>query len=345
MKRAIWLGTGVVVLLGGVGSLTGQAIGPGARAPALLCDSYGGLPDAQQGHGMVQVPAGSFTYGSARFYEEEGPPVKARMSRFWIDAHPVTNAQFARFVAQTGYVTRAERGIDAEADPNLPDKLRQPGAMVFVQGPEVLRPGWQFVPGANWRHPQGPASDWQTVKNHPVVQVTLEDAETYARWAGHQLPSEAQLEYAMRGGLDDADYSWGRTELPQGKPMANTWQGQFPYHNAAVDGFTGTSPVGCFVANGFGLFDAGGNVWELTHSGYQPRHEAERDATLNPSGPLLKDSFDPAQPGTPVATIKGGSHLCSADLCMRYRPSARQPQTWYLATGHVGFRTIVALPK
>ncbi|WP_409260869.1 formylglycine-generating enzyme family protein [Pseudomonas putida] len=316
---------------------------PQAPAPVLLCADYSGLPAPRQGpwrDGMVHVPGGEFSFGSSRFYDEEGPPHRAKVSGFWIDVHPVTNAQFARFVKATGYVTHAERGISVADDPSLPDDLRVPGAMVFKQGPDVLNPGWQFIPGASWRHPQGPASSLAGLDNHPVVQVTLEDAQAYARWSGRELPSEAQLEYAMRGGLADADFSWGASELPKGRLMANTWQGQFPYHNAAADGFTGTSPVGCFPANGLGLFDAGGNVWELTRSGYRPGHDAQRDAVLDPPGPTLSDSFDPAEPGVPVAVIKGGSHLCSADRCMRYRPSARQPQPVFMATSHVGFRTL-----
>ncbi|HEN8711073.1 TPA: formylglycine-generating enzyme family protein [Pseudomonas putida] len=311
---------------------------PQTPAPVLLCEGYSGLPARHDG--MVRLPGGVFTFGSDRFYDEEGPPHAAKVSGFWVDRHPVTNAQFARFVAVTGYLTQAERGISSEADPTLPDTLRVPGAMVFQQGPSVLDPGWQFVPGASWRHPQGPGSDLAGLENHPVVQVTLEDAQAYARWAGRALPSEAQLEYAMRGGLDDADFSWGTTELPKGKLMANTWQGQFPYNNMAADGFTGTSPVGCFPANRFGVFDAGGNVWELTRTGHRPGHDAQRDAALDPSGPALSESYDPAEPGIPVAVIKGGSHLCSADRCMRYRPSARQPQPVFIATSHVGFRTV-----
>lgn len=321
----------------------GYSAWPQAAAPALLCDGYGGVPTPREGpwrDGMVQLPGGKFSFGSDRYYDEEGPAHLAQVSAFWIDVHPVTNAQFARFVAATGYLTHAERGIDKADDPSLPQHLRVPGAMVFKQGPDVLRPGWQFVPGASWRHPQGPGSDLQGLDNHPVVQVALEDAQAYARWAGRRLPSEAQLEYAMRGGLQDADFSWGMTELPKGKAMANTWQGQFPYHNAATDGFTGTSPVGCFPANGFGLFDAGGNVWELTRTGYSPGHAPQRDAGLDPPGPSLDDSHDPADPGVKVAVIKGGSHLCSADRCLRYRPSARQPQPVFMATSHVGFRTV-----
>jgi formylglycine-generating enzyme required for sulfatase activity len=332
---------GVLLALGVLGAA--YAAWPQSTAPALLCTGYSGVPEPREGpwrDGMVRLPGGEFSFGSDRFYREEGPPHLAKVSTFWIDVHPVTNAQFARFVTATGYVTQAEQGIDTQAAPGLPDALRVPGAMVFKQGAQVLQPGWQFVAGASWRHPQGPGSDWIGQENHPVVQVTLRDAQAYARWAGRRLPTEAQMEYAMRGGLEDADFSWGVTELPGGKPMANTWQGQFPFRNQAIDGFEGTSPVGCFVANGFGLFDAGGNVWELTRSGYRPGHDQARDDALDPPGPTLDDSYDPAQPGTPVAVIKGGSHLCSADACMRYRPSARQPQTVYLATSHVGFRTV-----
>ena len=321
----------------------GYSAWPEAPAPVLLCNGYSGLPAARQGawrDGMVRLPGGMFSFGSDRFYDEEGPPQAASVSGFRIDVHPVTNAQFARFVAATGYLTHAERGISFKDDPTLPEHLRVPGAMVFQQGPDVLNPGWQFVPGASWRHPQGPGSSVAGLENHPVVQVALEDAQAYAHWAGRTLPTEAQLEYAMRGGLQDADFSWGKTELPKGRIMANTWQGQFPYHNAAADGFTGTSPVGCFPANRFGLFDTGGNVWELTRTGYRPGHDPQRDAALDPPGPTLDQSFDPAEPGVKVAVIKGGSHLCSADRCMRYRPSARQPQPVFMATSHVGFRTV-----
>lgn len=337
MKRALpWLLGSLVLAGAGVGYWLWSNT---AKAPLLLCHDYDGLPESHSRawrDGTVHIRAGTFSFGSARFYPEEGPPHPAQVDGFWIDVHPVSNAQFARFVAATGYRTRAERGIDAQADPDLPQAWRQPGAMVFVQGPHVLEPGWRFVPGADWRHPQGPASSWQGLENHPVVQVTQEDARAYAQWAGRELPSEAQLEYAMRGGLEDADFSWGRTERPQGKPMANTWQGQFPYQNLALDRFTGTSPVGCFAPNGYGLFDAGGNVWELTRTWYRPGHTA--DEGPNPQGPT--DSLDPQQPGVPVIVIKGGSHLCSADACMRYRPSARQPQALHMATSHVGFRTI-----
>uniref|UniRef100_UPI003CC81579 SUMF1/EgtB/PvdO family nonheme iron enzyme n=1 Tax=Pseudomonas sp. P1B16 TaxID=2986074 RepID=UPI003CC81579 len=276
------------------------------------------------------LPGGTFSFGSDRFYSEEGPPHRAKVSAFWVDVHPVTNAQFARFVQATGYVTQAEQGIDAQAAPDLPDPLRVPGAMVFKQGAQVLRPGWQFVAGANWRHPLGPGSHWHDRANHPVVQVTLRDAQAYARWAGRTLPSEAQLEYAMRGGLQDADFSWGTAERPNGNPMANTWQGQFPYHNQALDGFTGTSPVGCFVANGFGLFDAGGNVWELTRSGYRPGHDEARDAALDPTGPALGDSYDPVQPGTPVVVIKG-VHTCARRMpacATGLRHGSRRRCTW-----------------
>ncbi|KTT51880.1 gliding motility-associated lipoprotein GldK [Pseudomonas oryzihabitans] len=316
-----------------------------AEPPRRLCEHYQGIPQPEPywQQGMVRIPEGEFSYGSTRFYDEERSVVQSRVSAFLIDAHPVTNAQFARFVEQTGYRTRAERGIDRQSDPSLPDTFRQPGGMVFRQAPSTGAPGWVFTLGASWRQPAGPGSDWQRIPNHPVVQVTLEDAQAYAAWAGRRLPTEAQLEYALRGGLKDADFSWGTRERPDGKLLGNTWQGPFPQRNAALDGFAGTSPVGCFPANGFGLFDAGGNVWEITRSGYQPYHDRYADALPDPEGPALVDSFDPAQPGIQVVVIKGGSHLCAPNACMRYRPSARQPQITYIATGHVGFRTVASV--
>lgn len=343
-RRHWWCRAVCLALLLALGVSAHVVVRGGGSAPAFLCHAYDGRPLPRQGdwrHGMRWIEGGSFIFGSDRFYPEEGRAHRAEVSGFWIDVHPVTNAQFAAFIAATGYQTRAERGIDRETDPDLPAPLREPGAMVFQQGDGVLRPGWRFVAGANWRHPEGAGSDLQGRANHPVVQVTYEDALAYAQWSGRELPSEAQWEYAARGGLEDADFSWQASEFEHGRALANTWQGQFPYLNLATDGFTGTSPVGCFPANGFGIFDSGGNVWELTRTWYRPGHDAE--AGRDPEGPAEADSIDPLQGGGPVKVIKGGSHLCSADACMRYRPSARQPQLLYLGTSHVGFRT--SLPK
>lgn len=315
-------------------------------APKFLCHTYDGIPASHQGQwrqGMRWIEGGAFTLGSDRFYAEEGPAQRAEVSGFWIDVHPVSNAQFAAFVAATGYRTRAERGIEPALDPSLPAPWRVPGSMVFHQQRGLLQSPWQFVAGASWRHPEGPGSDVQGRQNHPVVQVAYEDAQAYAQWLGRELPSEAQLEYAARGGLEDADFSWGTTEPGPGRFMANTWQGRFPYLNLASDGFSGTSPVGCYPANGFGLFDMGGNVWQLTRTWYRPGHIPA--LSRDPEGPAAKQSFDPQQPGVPVRVIKGGSHLCSADACMRYRPSARQPQVTYMGASHVGFRTLLGAGK
>jgi formylglycine-generating enzyme len=308
-------------------------------APALLCEAYSGTPDrTDRRRGLVWIEGGSFQMGSDRFYPEERPAHQASVDGFWIDRHPVTNAQFGTFVSATGYLTQVERGLDPIIMPGIPDSARVPGSLVFVPPkPDGISGQWRFVPGANWRYPEGPGSSIAGRENHPVVHVTYEDALAYARWAGRELPTEAQFERAARGDLVDADYSWGTELTPRGLHMANTWQGPFPLVNRALDGFEGTSPVGCFPANGYGLFDMGGNVWELTTTWYRPRHSilVER----NPQGPA--SSFDPRQPEVPAKVIKGGSHLCSPDFCWRFRPSARQPQEVFLATSHVGFRTVL----
>ncbi|MGC5703054.1 formylglycine-generating enzyme family protein [Pseudomonas sp. NFXW11] len=311
----------------------------------LLCQAYSGVPALYQGpwrKGMRWVEGGHFTLGSDRFYAEEGPAQRVQVSGFWIDVHPVSNAQYAAFVAATGYRTLAERGIDARLDPSLGAGAQVPGSMVFRQGSGQLKSSWQFVEGASWRHPEGPGSAWQGRHNHPVVHVAYEDALAYAHWLGRELPSEAQLEYAARGGLEDADFSWGMHEPAAERYLANTWQGRFPYQDLARDGFRGTSPVGCFPANGFGLFDMAGNVWQLTRTWYRPGHGSM--PAKDPEGPVASASFDPRQPGVPVRVIKGGSHLCSADACLRYRPSARQPQVTYMGASHLGFRTLLAGP-
>ncbi|QHE83879.1 formylglycine-generating enzyme family protein [Hydrogenophaga sp. BPS33] len=325
---------GVAVLACAVGSslVVAAAHRGSARAPdaAALCERYSGLPDD---HGMVRLPGGRFTMGSDRHYAEEGPTHEAVVEPFWIDRHDVTNAQFARFVAATGYVTVAERGGPTGVA----------ASAVFVM-PEARKAGaWRLVPGADWRHPQGSGSSIEGLGNHPVVQVAHEDAQAYARWAGRALPTEAQWEFAARGGLHAQTYVWGETFAPQDKPMANTWHGAFPFENRQDDGFAGTSPVGCFAANGYGLYDMAGNVWQWTATVFAPHHDRSHDG------------FDPAQPDAAWASragaaqpaprvIKGGSHLCAPSFCMRYRPSARQPAEPGLGTSHIGFRTVAAVP-
>jgi formylglycine-generating enzyme required for sulfatase activity len=257
----------------------------------------------------------------------------------------VTNAEFAKFVEATGYKTLAERGIDPQSHPGM-EELSDPGSVVFVQPTKVTQGGsltqwWQYVKGANWREPQGPGSSIQGKEDHPVVHVAYEDALAYAKWRGHELPTEAQWEYAARGGAEIGD-DWSQAFDKDGKPIANSWQGIFPVYNTEQDGYVGTAPVGCFPANGYGLYDMIGNVWELTSDWYVPSHR--REAALNPSGPSLLE-LRVAAGQSPSKVIKGGSYLCANNFCSRYRASARQPQEVDLSTGHLGFRTVLSKPQ
>ena len=296
-----------------------------------LCEAYAGLPAGDGPHaGMVQVHASRFELGANDAYPEEQPALPAAVGSYWIDRHPVTNAQFARFVAATGHVSSAERaGPDGTP----------PGSAVFER-PVGERPGrWRFVPGADWRHPEGPGSDLAGRAAHPVVQVSVEDALAYARWAGRDLPTEAEWEVAARGGLVGQRYAWGSEVRPQGRHAANTWQGEFPFENTRADGWVGTSPVGCFRPNGYGLYDMAGNVWQWTTSGYRPGHRRGPDGLL--AEVPASEGLDPRQPGVPVRVIKGGSHLCAPNYCLRYRPAARQPQAAATGSSHLGFRTVL----
>ncbi|RMF11363.1 MAG: formylglycine-generating enzyme family protein [Alphaproteobacteria bacterium] len=288
---------------------------------------------------QVDIKGGTYTMGAAGRYPDEGPSVEVRVEDFSIDVHEVTNAQFRRFVEDTGYMTVAEREPDPAHYPGVPPEMLVPGSVVFVpptDGSRGFKPlsWWRFVPGANWRHPRGPGSDIKGKDHLPVVHVAYEDALAYAKWAGRALPTEAQWEYAARGGLNGKTYSWGDERTPDDKMMANTWQGIFPVHNSGEDGFRGVAPVGCFSANGYGLYDMIGNVWEWTASPYYPSHA--------PSGKVPDEGYDPRQPGVPVRVIKGGSFLCAPNYCMRYRPAARHAQETGLGTDHIGFRTVSA---
>jgi formylglycine-generating enzyme len=307
-----------------------------------LCKSYGGLPDAREGAvaGMVPMAGGQFRMGSDEHYAEEALARDVAVDAFWIDRHDVTNAQFARFVAATGYVTVAERTPDLQRHPDLPAAMRVAGSVVFEMPRGGLAGRWRFVAGANWRQPEGPGSSVANKASHPVVHVAFEDAQAYARWLGHELPTEAQWEYAARGGLNAQTYAWGARFTPEGRPMANTWQGSFPIANTGDDGFLGTSPVGCFPPNAFGLFDMAGNVWQWTSTWYTPGHSGRSE--LNPTGPDEAASNDPRQPGVPAKVIKGGSHLCAPNYCMRYRPAARQARETDSGTSHIGFRTVLS---
>jgi len=301
--------------------------------------------------GMVWIPGGSFRMGSDRHYAEEAPVHSASVEGFWIDRHPVTNQQFSRFVHDTGYVTLAERIPRAEDYPNAKPEFLIAGSVVFRQQKTRVDMGncynwWTYVPGANWRHPDGPRSTLKGKAKHPVVHVAHEDVLAYAKWAGKQLPTEAEWEFAARGGLDGAEFAWGDELMPGGRIMANTWQGEFPYLNRAIDGFDGTSPVGSFPPNGYGLVDMIGNVWEWTSDWYQERHAAVSSCCS--SGDSLRggereQSFDPQTPDLkiPRKVIKGGSYLCAPNYCRRYRPAARMPQPIDTSTCHLGFRCIL----
>jgi formylglycine-generating enzyme len=282
--------------------------------------------------GMIRLPGASFLMGSSGFYPEERPVHEAAVGAFWIDETPVTNAQFRDFVAGTGYVTLAERPVTAADYPDADPALLTPGSSVFLpsRGPVDLRDvrnWWSYVPGADWRHPEGPRSGLNASDSHPVVHVAFEDAEAYAAWAGKQLPSEAEWEYAARGGLSGKPYAWGDELEPGGRAMANIWIGEFPWRKA---GHERTSPVGSFPANGYGLFDMIGNVWEWTTDRY--------GVPARPSccGPAQEEAL-----AREVKVVKGGSFLCAPNYCRRYRPAARQPQSVDTSTSHIGFRCIL----
>ncbi len=285
---------------------------------------------------LIELPAGSFRMGSTQFYPEEAPVHEESVAEFAIEVHPVTNAQYAVFVAETGYVTVAEQSPDPALYPGAAPQDLVPGALVFkpTDGPVNLRDfrqWWDWQPGASWRHPFGPDSTIEDKSEHPVVQVAYPDAAAYARWAGRRLPTEAEWEYAARGGAGTV-YSWGDDVTPGGRLMANTWQGRFPYRNDGALGWIGTSPVGSFPPNGFGLVDMIGNVWEWTTTEFSARHRV--DATKGCCTPTL--TADP----TVNQALKGGSHLCAPEYCHRYRPAARSPQSQDSATTHIGFRCV-----
>lgn len=300
----------------------------------------------------VRIEGGTFLMGSDHHYPEEAPAHLVHVESFVIAAHPVTNAQFAEFVDATGYVTVAERPLDPADYPGAPPENVVPGSLVFTptSGPVDLRhlyQWWTWTPGAFWRQPEGPASSISDRSDHPVVQVAYEDAVAYASWVGGTLASEAQWEYAARGGLEGAEFTWGDEQRPGGRIMANTWDGpDFPWRSTGESGFTGTSPVGSFPPNRYGLYDMAGNVWEWTDDWYVSRHPAAADkpccVPTNPRGGSAEGSLDPAQPAFPVPrkVIKGGSHLCADTYCRRYRPAARRPQMIDSGMSHIGMRVV-----
>ncbi len=304
---------------------------------------------------MAWVPGGTFRMGSDRHYPEEAPAHRVTVDGFWMDRCPVTNERFARFVRETGHVTLAEIAPDPAQYPHAAPEMLFAGSLVFVK-PSTDRawqggtPWWQYLRGANWRQPYGPGSSIEGLDGHPVVHVAYADALAFARWEGKDLPTEAEWEFAARGGLTDAEYAWGSELMPGGRPLANTWQGVFPWENLAEDGYERTSPAGVFPANDYGLFDMIGNVWEWTSDWYRPGHvgDAAKACCIprNPRGAREEESYpdrftDPAAMGIARKVLKGGSHLCAPNYCQRYRPAARHPEPVDTSTCHVGFRCVV----
>lgn len=298
---------------------------------------------------MEWVPGGEFLMGSEDFYPEEAPVRRVAVDGFWMDEHLVTVAEFRRFVKATGHVTGAEVAPDQSDYPDADPALLVPGSLVFrpSTGPVDLmdfRNWWEWMPGADWRHPEGPRSNVGGRELHPVVHVAYADAEAYAQWVGKSLPTEAEWECAARGGLEGKIFAWGDEFAPRGRLMANTWQGEFPWHNLALDGYPGTSPIRAFPPNGYGLYDMTGNVWEWTSDWYRlrPSQPAEKPCCV-PHNPRVDSPEGCTRPGEviPRKVIKGGSHLCAPNYCLRYRPAARQSEAIDTSTSHIGFRCVV----
>jgi sulfatase modifying factor 1 len=289
--------------------------------------------------GMAWVPGGTFAMGSEDFYPEERPVRRVAVDGFWVDRHPVTVAQFGRFVRETGYRTVAERPLDPAEYPDADPDVLVPGSLVFHKTPgpvrlDDVRAWWRYVPGACWHQPQGPGTTAAGRMRHPVTHIAHEDAAAYAAWAGKTLPSESEWERAARGGLDGAIFAWGDEIEPHGRPMANTWHGEFPWRNLGANGYEGTSPVGSFPPNGFGLYDMTGNVWEWTCDLYTA-HEGQHACCAPAVAPDER---------IPRRVIKGGSHLCAPNYCLRFRPAARQGEAVDTSTTHIGFRCVLRAP-
>jgi formylglycine-generating enzyme required for sulfatase activity len=302
---------------------------------------------------MAWIPGGEFLMGSADFYPEEAPVHRVALDGFWIDEHPVTVAEFRRFVKATDHVTVAERAPDAADYPDADPELLVPGSLVFrpSSGPVDLRDfrnWWDWQPGACWRRPEGPDSNVGGRELHPVVHVAYPDALAYAQWAGKDLPTEAEWEYAARGGLEQNVYAWGDEFAPRDRMMANTWQGEFPWQNLMTDGFQLTSPIRRYPANGYGLYDVTGNVWEWTSDWFTPGHSGDPEKSCcvprNPRVQSDEHSYGHGE-AIPRRVIKGGSHLCAPNYCLRYRPAARQSEAIDTSTSHIGFRCVIRVGR
>ncbi len=313
-------------------------------------------PEDPPGAELVWIPGGTFRMGSEDHYPEEAPVHSVTVDGFWVSRYTVTNEEFVRFVEETGYLTVAERPLDPADFPGAPAENLVPGSLVFTgtPGPVDLRhlnQWWAWTPGACWRHPEGRRSTLDGRGEHPVVHIAFEDAEAYASWAARELPTEAEWELAARGGIDGAPFVWGDEQFPNGKPLANWWQGEFPWQNSGEDGFEGAAPVGSFPPNGYGLHDMAGNVWQWTGDWYTSTHPEAADKPCcvprNPRGGPVEGSYDPAQPQfkVPRKVIKGGSFLCADTYCQRYRPAARRPQMVDTGMSHIGFRCVARPSK
>jgi formylglycine-generating enzyme required for sulfatase activity len=301
---------------------------------------------------MVWIPGGTFTMGSDHHYREEAPSHKVTVDGFWLDKYVVTNEDFKKFIDETNYKTVAERPLNPADYPGATLESLVPGSLVFFKpsGRVDLRnigSWWEYVHWANWKKPQGPESSLEGKWNHPVVHVAWEDVEAYSNWCGKEIPTEAEWEFAARGGMEGKTYEWGDEEMPQGKMMANFWKGQFPWQNFKPHGYEGTSPAGAFPANNYGLHDMTGNVWEWTCDWYESKHQYDKTKAccipVNPRGGSKEKSYDPSQPEIkiPRKVLKGGSHLCAQNYCYRYRPAARHAQMLDSGATHIGFRCIV----
>lgn len=305
--------------------------------------------------GMVWIPGGEFVMGTNEVdaYEAEKPAVDLSVDGFWMDIHEVTNAEYAEFVEETGYITLAEKKPEWEelkkqlppGTPKPPEEVLVAGSMVFTPPPNAVPTQdislwWSWVEGANWKHPEGPQSDLKGRENHPVVHVVHEDAKAFADWAGKRLPTEKEWEFASRGGVNGKRFAWGEELTPNGQYLANTFQGNFPNDDKGLDGFTGTSPVKSFAPNNFGLHDMIGNVWEITDDWFDFLKYA-RIAELAPKLDAgMNQCYVPDNPYAQERVIKGGSYLCAANYCVNYRPSARQGQAIDSGTSNVGFRLV-----
>ncbi|MDO6392250.1 formylglycine-generating enzyme family protein [Pontibacter sp. BT731] len=304
---------------------------------------------------MVWIEGGAFDMGAAdaEGRQDEYPQHKVEVDGFWMDATEVTNAQFTKFVQETGYVTTAERAPDWEelrkqlpaGTPRPADSLLVAASLVFMPpayevGLQDARQWWSWKKGADWKHPQGPGSNLEGKENHPVVHVSWDDAVAYATWAGKRLPTEAEWEFAARGGIENQPYPWGNEQVEQGKPKANTWQGQFPNRNNGWDKYSGLAPVSSFAPNAYGLYDMAGNVWEWCTDWYDPNYynSSPDQVMANPKGPAT--SFDPMEPTVPKRVMRGGSFMCHASYCKGYRVSARMKSSPDTGLENSGFRCV-----